>query len=347
VTATLQEEQHALRRRPQFRFLLKPGWLGAIVGALAFAAACWLILAPWQFSRSAGNDATNAQVDAALKSTPVPVGQYLSTDHQPATKDTYQLATATGVFDSSNVHYVRLRQDSGGNPVSEVVLPFKMTDGQILLVDRGYQSFGDIKAGVPLPPVPSGVVTVTGRVQQDQTDPRNRPPQFVDGLNQAYAVNATALAGVDGTTGPGGNVLLGYIQLVVPSPGVLAEIGMPQTSVGPYFSYALQWCAFGGMSILAICYFIFREATDPRGPDERNVAYPERSRYPEELGYDPPDATGGGSLPPDPPPGAVQEQVDDPAEVSAPSQAAAPTSSRRTKSRRPARDGFDRTQLFD
>ena len=345
MTATLEKDQPTARRRPHFKFLLTPGWLGAIVAALAFTAACWLILAPWQFSRSAQNDSANSLIDAALKSTPVPVGQYLSTDRQPATTDTYQLATATGVFDSANVHYVRLRQDNSGNPVSEVVLPFRMTDGRILLVDRGYRSFGDMNAGVPLPPAPTGVVTITGRVQQDQTDPAKRKPRFADGLNQAWAVNADDLAAVDGTTGAGGNVLQGYIQLVAGTPGVLDEIGMPQTSVGPYFSYALQWSAFGAMSILAICYFIFREATDPRGPDERNVAYPERTRYPEEIGYDGPDGLTGDRLPPeappDAPPGAVDQQTAHPA------QPAPPVSGRKPKRKRPARDGFDRTQLFD
>jgi cytochrome oxidase assembly protein ShyY1 len=316
MTATLEKDPSAAARRPRFGFLLKPGWLGAIVAALAFTAACWLVLAPWQFSRSAQNDASNAQVDAALKSTPVPVSQYLSTDRQPAGKDVYQLATATGVFDTGNVHYVRLRQDSSGNPVSEVVLPLKMTDGRILLVDRGYRSFGDIKAGVPLPPPPTGLVTVTGRVQQDQTDPKNRKPRFTDGLDQAWAVNADDLAGIDGTTGAGGDVLQGYIQLVAGTPGVLQEIGMPQTSVGPYFSYALQWSAFGAMSLLAICYFIFREATDPRGPDERNVPYPERTgASPEEMAGTAPTETG--------------------------------SHGRKSRSRRASRDGFDRTQLFD
>ena len=260
----------------------------------------------------------------------MPVRQYLSTTAQPPTEATYKLVTATGTFDPDHVTYVRLRQDSQGNPVSEVVLPMRLTDGTVLLVDRGYQSFGDIKAKVPLPPVPTGVVTVTGRVQQDQTDPSNRQPRFEAGLHQAWAVNADALAGMDGTPGADGNVLLGYIQLAVPSPGVLTEIGMPQTSVGPYFSYALQWCAFGGMAILAIAYFIFREATDPRGPDERDVAYPERTRYPDEMAEaSGPVATDRGQPTTEPTSGVPPER------------------GRRARAKRASRDGFDRSQLFD
>lgn len=354
MTATLPREETATSKPRRFAFLIKPGWIGGIVGAIAFAAACWLILAPWQFGRSAQNNSTNASVDAALHSTAVPVGQYLSTTAQPAPESTYKLASATGTFDPEHTFYVRLRQDSGGNPVSEVVLPMRLTDGSILLVDRGYQSFGDINAKVPLPPVPTGIVTVTGRVQADQTDPSNRQPKFEAGLFQAWAVNADALAGMDGTVGPSGNVLLGYIQLVVPSPGVLQEIGMPQTSVGPYFSYALQWCAFGAMALLAIGYFIFREATDPRGPDERDVAYPERSRYPDEIAEasvpleTEPRTRHPATGPPDEnqTPNAARP-VAVPPVVAQPHDEPRTASDRRARPKRKARDGFDRSQLFD
>ncbi len=359
MSIAVRQEQPSVRPRRRFGFLVKPGWIGAVVGALAFTAACWLILAPWQFSRHAETAATNHAINAANTATPVPVRDILSTDREPLAHNAYLPVTATGVLDPAHTFYVRLRQDNSGNPVSEVVLPMRLTDGTILLVDRGYRSFGDIDAGVPLPPAPTGEVTVTGRVQQDQTDPSKRPPitvtsEVVGGkLEQvtkrieAYAVNADALAGMDGTVGSSGNVLQGYIQLMAGSPGVLDEIGMPQTDGGPYFSYALQWCAFGAMSILAIAYFIFREATDPRGPDERNVAYTERTRYPDEAGVRLEADPAGGSGPPvtdsagsAAAPGRSGPSVPAPPEV-------VTTKQRRPKSRRPGRDGFDRSQLFD
>lgn len=354
MTATIQKGSSAARRPGRLRFLLKPGWLSAIVAALAFTAACWLILAPWQFTRNAENTATNNSIKSALTAEPVPVRQLLSTNAEPDDGAFYKPVTATGTFDPENTSYVRLRQDSQGNPVSEVVLPMRLTDGSVLLVDRGYRSFGDIKAGVPLPPVPSGQVTVTGRVQQDQTDPKGRTPKLEEGLQQAWAVDADSLAGMAGTTGPTGNVLQGYIQLEAGSPGVLVEIGLPQTAVGPYFSYALQWCAFGGMSLLAIFYFIFREATDPRGPEERNLSYPDRSRYPDEIGPPPGDlATAVGTAAvPAPDPGARSAQPPAHTPAAAPvthdaSETGAERKTRRGKTKRPARDGFDRSQLFD
>lgn len=357
MSATLQQAPPAVRPRHRFAFLVKPGWLGAIAGALAFTAACWLILAPWQFSRNTETSQTNAGIEAAHHATPVPVETYLSTTGEPAEKSVWQPATATGTFLPDHEFYVRLRQDDGGNPVSEVVLPMQLTDGTVLLVDRGTRSILDIGDGSQLPPVPTGVVTVTGRVQQDQTDPRNRKPGLLEGLNQAYAVNADDLAGP--VTTPG-NVRQGYIQLMAGSPGVLDEIGMPQTDSGPYLSYALQWCAFGAMSLLAIGYFIFREVTDPRGPDERNVPYPARGRRPDDddhsgeadsaFGEDgrtrPDDVLTAPATPAVPAPAAALSTAALSAST-APSSGSAAVGRSATRKRRAARDGFDRSDLFD
>ena len=55
------------------------------------------------------------------------------------------MVTATGEFDPTRQVQVRLRQDANGNPVSEVIAPFRLASGQTLLVDRGYVSFADVQ----------------------------------------------------------------------------------------------------------------------------------------------------------------------------------------------------------
>ena len=42
-------------------------------------------------------------------------------------------------------------------------------------------------------------------------------------------------------------------------PGVLSPLPLPQLDSGPFFSYALQWIAFGIMAPLAIGYLIYNE----------------------------------------------------------------------------------------
>src|SRR5699024_4139280 len=95
-----------------------------------------------------------------------------------------------------------------------------------------------------------------GRVQADQTDPKDRPPVPAPDGRMQYTAASSELAGP-------GPVFGGYLQLTPDSPGVLEPIGVPQRSSGPFFSYALQWLAFGAIAVLGIGYFIYREVSDP------------------------------------------------------------------------------------
>ena len=51
--------------RRRLAFLASRGWIGIILAVLAFSAACFFILAPWQFSRNAERTAQNNSVDAS------------------------------------------------------------------------------------------------------------------------------------------------------------------------------------------------------------------------------------------------------------------------------------------
>ena len=77
----------------------------------------------------------------------MPVTDLLSTTAQPPGDIAWRVVTATGEFDPSRQVQVRLRQDANGNPVSEVIAPFRLTSGETLLVDRGYVSFADVRNG--------------------------------------------------------------------------------------------------------------------------------------------------------------------------------------------------------
>jgi cytochrome oxidase assembly protein ShyY1 len=241
-------------------FLARPGWIAGVLGAVLFTIACWAILAPWQFRRHEERDLANTQIEAAAGATPRDVTALLTVGAPPPTGSTWQPVTATGTFDVAHQVYVRLRQDNNGQPASEIVVPLILDDGSAVLVDRGYLALGDV--GSALPALPAGRVTVTGRVQPDQPDPLHRPAQVTDGRTEVLGISALD---VPGFSGP---VRHGFIQLTEDSPGVLRAIGVPQTDDGPFLSYALQWCAFGGMALIAIAVFVVREYRDPRSDDD-------------------------------------------------------------------------------
>ena len=290
-------------------FLLRPGWIAVILAGLAFAGACFFLLAPWQFNRNAERSAQNAAITAALGAAPVPVSELMSTSAQPSAGALWHVVTATGTFDESRQVQVRLRQNSAGQPISEVVLPFRLTSGTTMLVDRGSVSFLEVNKGVTIPAAPAGEVTITGRVQDDQLDPARRPPTTENGQVQVTEISADMMRQAFGGQ-PGETFLAGFVQLTAQSPGALTPIEVPQTDSGPFLSYALQWEAFGVIALVGLGVFVAREFRDPR-TDE------------------PDDAVGGSGTETETGP-----PVTDPAPVPA-------------GRRRRSRDGFDRSQLWD
>lgn len=274
------EPPPAPSRRPGIRAILTPGWLGLIALALAFAGACWFVLAPWQYGRHVERSALNNQIESAMAAAPVPVTDLLVAGAEPPESSEYRLVTATGSFVPGEQVFVRLRQQNGSG-AREVVVPFALTDGTRILVDRGYFLNGDLDAGLLPAALPAGEVTVTGRVSADQPDPSNRAPQLEAGRREVYGIDSATLLG--GTA----DVRLGFVQLVDGAPGVLDPIGVPDRDGGPFLSYALQWAVFGAVALLAAGFFAYREVTDPPDPEERVPAGP-----------DPVDTTGDAAAAP-------------------------------------------------
>ena len=187
-------------------------------------------------------------------------------------------------------------------------------DGTRILVDRGYFSTNDLAAGRLPADLPTGRVTVIGRVSADQPDPSNRPGQTTQGRREVYGIDSAVLLGAD----PGAR--LGFVQLVDASPGVLAEIGVPDRDGGPFLSYALQWAVFGGVALLAAGFFAYREVTDPLG-----------------AATDPLGDSDGGSVTAGPPHTGTAAEPD-----VAPTAAAGPA-----KPAKPQKVKFDKSQLYD
>ncbi|MEO7124925.1 MAG: SURF1 family cytochrome oxidase biogenesis protein [Nakamurella sp.] len=243
----------------RLRFLVTPRWIGLEVAVVLFVLACYFLLAPWQFARSHQHDSQMNAIATATAAAPIDVDALLSPGREPGNGIQWRTATATGHFDAANEGYVRLRQDNDGNPAFEVVVPF-ITDTGTVLLDRGYVSFQAVQEDrVDLPPLPSGIVTITGRVQPDQTDPKNRAPITTPDGRTAYT--EVSSKNVADSVGP---VYRGYLQLIGNSPGVTTEIALPQSDDSrPFFSYAIQWLSFGAIAILGLATFAYREYNDP------------------------------------------------------------------------------------
>lgn len=258
----------------RWTFLLRPGWLALIAVAASFAALAFTVLAPWQFHRGEQRDARNAAIERSFTTAPQPLRDVLARGATPTADNEWRQVQLTGRYLPEAEVVARLRTVQG-EPAYEVLVPLRLRDGSIVLVDRGYLRPAE---GVRVPgyrPVPGGEVTVTGRLQLDEPDPQHGQVVSQDGHRQVYAVNSGTVGTVTGL-----RLAPGYVQLLSGAAGVLAPLPLPDLSSGPHFAYALQWLAFGVMAPLGVGYFAWREAQDWRGP--------ERTHAPDDP-HDPPE----------------------------------------------------------
>lgn len=238
------------------KFLLRPSWLALVVGVFAFAFACFYLLSPWQFGRNAERVAQNDAIQASLTAQPQPLNAVLPPGVAPTARTEWTRVVITGTYLPEDDVVARLRTVQG-EPAFEVLTPLRTTDGQVVLIDRGYLSPGEHGAVPPYAAAPAGTVQVQARIRQDETDPKNRDA-FADastgGKPQSYDVDSRVVARSNGLP-----IRSGYFQLDENQPGVLNALPLPQLDEGPFFSYALQWIAFGVMAIGGLAYFTVRE----------------------------------------------------------------------------------------
>ena len=250
------------------RFLLRPGWIALTLVVVAFAFACYYLLAPWQFHRSDERDGVNAALTRGVATAPVPRSELVAPGAAPSADVVWRQVVVTGTYRPEGEVLVRLRSIEG-HPAIEVMTPLATTDGETVLVDRGYLRADGAGALPSVAPAPAGVVTVAGYQRLDEGAP-SRPSVVADGRRQVYAADAPTVAAAGGVaTSPG------YVQLLPAQPGVLTAVPLPPPDPNPSYSYAWQWLIFGLMAIGAWFYFARLEyrrthGLDPHGGRDRD-----------------------------------------------------------------------------
>ncbi|MEB3367812.1 SURF1 family cytochrome oxidase biogenesis protein [Saccharopolyspora mangrovi] len=250
----------------RLKFLLRPGWLGAIALVVVFAGLCFTTLAPWQFGRSEETEIRNRAIAESFHAAPKPINEVLPAGRAPDVRTEWSQVLLTGEYLHS-AETLAWQRTVLGEPAFEVITPFRLDDGTTVLVDRGFVRPVDGTRAPDYAAAPSGKVTITARIRADETDSKQRPLFDHDGHRWTYAVNA-------GTVSAGTGVPLrpGYLALAEGQPGVLGALPLPRLEAGPYFSYALQWIAFGLMAIITIGYLIYTELRPDAAPAWRRPA---------------------------------------------------------------------------
>lgn len=237
-----------------YRFLFSSKWLGYLLLAAIFAAAC-VGLGRWQMDRRAETLAEINRVVANYSATPVPFAAVKDQFRQLDPEREWTQVELRGRYDEPGQRIVRNRP-LNGQPGYEVVVPLKLDTGETVVINRGWLPIGNKTPGRPdaVPAPPSGPVTVVARLKPAEPTLQRGAP---DG--QLASIDLAAYSAELGYPLVAG----AYGQLASESPAA-AEMPFafpkPSTEEGTHLSYSLQWFAFGVLMFVGFGYAARQQA---------------------------------------------------------------------------------------
>ena len=257
-------------------------WTSYIAVAIVFAIACGF-LSNWQFTRNADRAEQLALVARNYDAEPVALEGIIAPGDALGAADEWRPVALEGEYLVDEQLLVRNRPH-GGTAAFEVLVPFRLEDGRVLLIDRGWVPPGEdqpLPDAIPAPP--EGAVTVVARLRPAEQLPssgRSAPEGQVPSINPEL-VAATIDPGV------GADLELSAYGVMVsedPAPATRpAAFAAPSEDPGPYLSYAIQWILFAIMGFVFIGYVIRTERRHRREDAEdraRGVEPAPRDRTP-------------------------------------------------------------------
>lgn len=228
-------------------------WTAYTALAIAFAILC-VFLSNWQFSRNDSRSAQLALIEANYDQSPVPISEVLGADGSFDAANEWLPVTLQGEYIADDQLLARNRAH-GGTAAFEVLVPFRLDDGRVFIVNRGWLPPGSTQAlpdAIPAPP--SGETTVVVRLRPSEALPssgRGAPDGQVPTINLPTVAEST---GPDTITGA-------YGLLISESPAADRPHApeAPTEDPGPHLSYAIQWILFAIMGFVFIGYVIRSE----------------------------------------------------------------------------------------
>jgi cytochrome oxidase assembly protein ShyY1 len=219
-----------------YRFLLRPKWVAFHLLVVAGIIAM-INLGLWQLRRLDERQAFNAVVEERYDAAPVPLDELLTPATDPDTV-AWRPVIASGTYLPDEGILIVNRSQNGRAGVNAVV-PMRLDDGRILLVNRGF-----VPQTFDTPLVPAEEVSVTGRLRPSQERRLGQLSDPADGeLREAQRLDIERLSPqLDGPVVPM------YIDLIKSVPaetdGLPEPVIAPDLSEGNHLSYAVQWFIF-------------------------------------------------------------------------------------------------------
>ncbi len=230
-------------------------WTGYVAVAIVFAIAC-AFLSNWQFERNAERSRQLALVEVNYDAPPVPLSDVIPAGGELDGQDEWRPVRLTGTYLADDQLLVRNRPH-GGTAAFEVLVPFQLDDGRIIIVNRGWVRPGEQQADPDVVPAPPrGEVTVTARLKPGEPLPgsgRSAPDGQVPTIHLPLIADLT-------DTGDLEQSAYGIMVSEDPAPSSRPEaLASPSEDPGPHLSYAIQWILFAVMGFIFIGYVIRSE----------------------------------------------------------------------------------------
>jgi cytochrome oxidase assembly protein ShyY1 len=241
---------------------------------MAFHALVWLILIPafialgyWQ--RTLWKDRADSQglVYAKLDAKPVSIDAVDPVGHDVSQAQQWITVSATGHYDTAHQFAVRDRSQNE-NAGWYVVTPLVLPNGSAILVNQGWIQASDgtapSTAMPPLPPVPSGTVTVSGWLQPDETTGNT---SITDDTNALPKGEIALITKTDLQSRVPEALHDGSIQLESSTPAntsaaAAAPIPGPSYDNTMYIAYMCQWWVFAIIMPVTWLKLLHREAQE-------------------------------------------------------------------------------------
>ncbi|MFZ2965158.1 MAG: SURF1 family protein [Rhodoglobus sp.] len=236
-----------------WRFAFSRRWLGYLALVVAFAVAC-VFLSMWQLARREETRVAIERVETNWDSAPAVIDEVLPRLDGFDAADTWRPVAVTGRYLVGEQLLVRGRPHEG-RPGFEVLVPFQLDDGAVLVVDRGWVPVGnsqDEPDAVPAPP--AGEISIVARLKPGEPTIAGRSAPE----GQVATINLPAIAEL--LDAPAYTAAYGLLDSEQP-PAAERPAAYPRPSAdeGPHLSYAFQWVVFGLLAFVGLFWAVRRE----------------------------------------------------------------------------------------
>lgn len=239
-----------------YRFLLRPKWLLLHV-VILMSVVGMLALARWQWDKHIARDAFVADVQARQAAAPQDLALLLVTHTSAADIEWYRVAASGSYLTHGELRQIN-RTQNGVNGVN-VLTPFQIANGPVLLVNRGF-----VPDGLTVTAAPTGTLRVGGTAHTTQTRKTGELTDDESATNtEVRRVDLALIAKrINIDLAP---VYIDFIASEPASPTPPTRVPPPNLGSGPpHVSYTVQWIFFSMCAIAGWVFAIRRSAKTRR-----------------------------------------------------------------------------------